>query len=242
MSELFLDFFVIDGSDIAIRPSPSEREWMDATGDRFAYRCLPLTIANAHSWEIANPALFSAGWDGGTALEAVRIEYADPQRRPAISHFGHGVLTFSLPVLIRTPPGFDLWVSGPTNRPKAGISPLTGVVETDWAVSTFTMNWRFTTPGTTVFFEKDEPICAFFPIRRGMIETFQPRRRALDDDPDLASAYRAWAESRRNFNTELHVPDSEAAKKKWQRDYHRGPPEKVEPAHRTKVALKRTKD
>jgi Family of unknown function (DUF6065) len=29
-----------------------ERAWMDATDQRFAYRCLPLNIANAHGWEI----------------------------------------------------------------------------------------------------------------------------------------------------------------------------------------------
>ncbi|MBZ8134840.1 DUF6065 family protein [Afifella sp. IM 167] len=240
MSELFLDFFVIDDSDIVIRPSPSEREWMDATSDRFAYRCLPLTIANAHSWEIANPALFSATWDGGPEVEAIQIEYGDPRRQPALSHFGHGILTFSLPVLIRTPPGYDLWVAGPTNRPKADIQPLTGIVETDWTSATFTMNWRFTKPGATVFFEKDEPICAFFPIRRGMIEEFQPRRCAIEEDEELIRAHRAWAAARRSFNADLHSPESEAAGKKWQRDYHRGPAEKIEPAHRTKVALKKT--
>ena len=39
---------VIDGHDVDIRPAPVERDWMDATNQRFAYRCLPLNIANAY--------------------------------------------------------------------------------------------------------------------------------------------------------------------------------------------------
>ena len=34
-----------------IRAAPSKREWMDKTPDSFAYRCLPLSIANAHGWD-----------------------------------------------------------------------------------------------------------------------------------------------------------------------------------------------
>ena len=44
--------YVIDGHELRIRPAPVEREWMDDSDQRFAYRCLPLNIANAHGWEI----------------------------------------------------------------------------------------------------------------------------------------------------------------------------------------------
>ena len=38
-----------------IRAALPSREWMDQTTERFAYRCLPLTIANTHGWEILCP-------------------------------------------------------------------------------------------------------------------------------------------------------------------------------------------
>ena len=46
---------------------------MNATHYRFAYRCLPLNIANAHGWEVLSPAGFSAIWHGGPAIEDVKI-------------------------------------------------------------------------------------------------------------------------------------------------------------------------
>jgi Methylamine utilisation protein MauE/Family of unknown function (DUF6065) len=40
--------------------------------------------------------------------------------------------------------------------------------------------------------------------------------------PDLAGSYERWAESRDKFNRDLKVPDSEAVKAGWQKDYVRG--------------------
>ena len=62
------------------------------------------------------------------------------------SNFGYGIVTWYLPYLFRTSPGYNLWVRGPVNSPKDGIVPLEGLVETDWAEATFTVNWKITRP------------------------------------------------------------------------------------------------
>ena len=104
---------------------------MDRTRNGFAYRCLPLNIANAHGWLLLNTIPFIAQWDGGSELDAVTMT-AGSGAILASSHFGFGVLTFHVNALFRTEPGDDLMVTGPLNEPKDGIQPLTGVVETDW--------------------------------------------------------------------------------------------------------------
>ena len=126
--------YLPDGHRIDIRPAPVERDWMDVTGERFAYRCLPLNIANAHGWEILCPSGFTAVWNGNQDLPAITITFDDPEeQRFAISHFGHGTLTFHIPCLFRIEPGWDLMAQGPINRPKDGIYALAGIIETDWA-------------------------------------------------------------------------------------------------------------
>jgi hypothetical protein len=57
------------------------------------------------------------------------------------SQFGSGIVTFSPPWLFRTPPGWDLYVKGPSNRWKVNCVPLEGIVETWWLNYTFTLNW-----------------------------------------------------------------------------------------------------
>ena len=87
---------MIDGHQVDIRPAPVERDWMEATNQRYAYRCLPLNIANAYGWEVLCNAGFLAMWNGKTTNDAIIIQ-ADPgTTAPAVSHFGHGILTFHL--------------------------------------------------------------------------------------------------------------------------------------------------
>jgi len=214
--------YVIDGHHMDIRPAPVERDWMDATGERFAYRCLPLNIANAHGWEILCASGFTAVWDGGTQIESVTIE-TDPGGHPmAISHFGHGTLTFHIPCLFQTEPNFDLMAQGPINRPKDGIAPLTGIIETDWAPYTFTMNWIFTRPNLPVRFEKGEAFCHVFPVERDKLATIEPELKMLSADPELEQQFRAWNESRRQFNADLRQTGSAAQADRWQKLYYRG--------------------
>ena len=108
-------------------------------------------MADQAGWFVLNSHPLTAIWDGGASPERLRVEYHGGQPPyPASSHFGHGILTWHLPYLFRTPPGWNLLARGPANRPKAGVSPLEGLVETDWAVATFTMNWQLTTVGQPV--------------------------------------------------------------------------------------------
>lgn len=217
-----LTAYVIDGHHMRIRAAPVEREWMDDTNQRFAYRCLPLNIANTHGWEILCSNAFSAIWDGGSGLDAIRIKSASGIAPPAISHFGDGILTFHVPCLFRTEPGVDLFVTGPINRPKDAIAPLSGIIETDWSPYTFTMNWRFTRAYQRVYFGSDEPFCHFFPLGRGSLETLVPDMRNLSENPELEQEYATWTESRNTFNTTLADPASKAALEKWQKSYFRG--------------------
>ncbi len=220
--------------------APVERGWMDRTEQGFAYRCLPLNIANAHGWLLLNTVPFVAQWDGGAGIEAITLAAAETgMPLLALSHFGAGVLTFTVNALFRTEPGYDLMVTGPLNEPKDGLQPLTGVVETDWSPFTFTMNWKFTRKLTPVAFERDEPFCMIFPLARGLVERVEPEIRALDADPEVREAYLAWADGRRHFNEELRLPGSEAQSRKWQKDYLRGttPFGEAPPDHRTRLRL-----
>ena len=234
--------FGLPRQQLDIRPAPYERDWMDATGSRYAYRCLPLTIANAHGWEILCTEGFSAWWNGEAGNNALTILPDVAGQKPAVSHFGSGIITFHISAVFRTEPGYDLMVQGPINRPKDAIAPLSGLVETDWTASTFTMNWKFTRPKTVIRFEKGEPFCHVFPARRGELERIEPEFRPIEENPQLKAEFDAWTASRANFLEGLRTPGSEAANAKWQKHYYRGQnldgSEIAGDDHRTRIRLK----
>jgi hypothetical protein len=226
-----------------IRPAPATRQWMDDTPESFAYRCLPLNIANAHGWEILSPCGFEAVWDGGAGVEAVTVRPdagADP-RRLAVSLFGQGVLTFHVEAILRTAPGWNLWVSGSPNRQKDAIAPLSAVIETDWSPFTFTMNWRFTRPDTPVRFEAMEPFCFLFPVQRASVEAFEPTFAPLGADPATEQRFKDWSAARDAFHAKMQVEPPKAPADRWQKHYYRGVDvagEALIDDHRAKLRLK----
>lgn len=218
-----LKCYVYPGWRPRIRASSPRRDWMDATPESFAYRCLPLAIANAHGWEILSPCGFKAKWNGGSRAEDV-IVIPDPGTAPdeaPVALFGQGTVTFHVAGLFRTDPGCNLWVGGPPNFGKDAIVPLSGVIETDWSPYSFTMNWRFTRPGQWVRFEENEPFAFFFPIERGMIEAIEPRFLPIESEPELKAQFETWSQSRNAFHQA--VSDLPALpSQKWQKLYYRG--------------------
>jgi hypothetical protein len=224
-SERPLIGFTTGGNAPAIVPSPTNRGWMSATRRGWANRCLPLLIANQSGWELRTPSAFTATWMGGDDPVSLMItpERRDPGQFLPASNFGYGILTWHLPILFRTPPGYDLLVRGPANHPKDAISPLEGIIETDWASSVFSMNWKFTRQLMPVRFEVDEPICMIVPQRRGELEEFAPELRPIDSDEDLRRKYEFFLRSRQEMGQAQAARDAGAGERvPWQGDYTRG--------------------
>jgi len=226
----------------AMVPASPTRDWMDASPDRFAYRCLPLNIANGYGWEILSPASFEIAWNGQPEKEAIQIRALDNFahiEHLVLSHFSMGVVTFHVGYMFRTPPGWDLLATAPMNRPKHGIYALSGIIETDWLPFPFTMNWKMTAPGI-VRFEKGEPFCTIIPIHHDMLESYQPEMRVMDAEPELKAEFDAWMKSRTDFLANLGKHDPETIKQAWQKYYFQGQrlttDEKIE-THKSRLRL-----
>ncbi|MBS0203019.1 MAG: hypothetical protein JSS49_08995 [Planctomycetes bacterium] len=205
---------------MTLEPAPADRDWMDRSNNRFAYRCLPLLIANQGGWIIRNPIDFSLSWNGGNELHDLQIHLPEGSTEARISsHFGQGIVTFIVPYLFRTPRGVNLWVKGPANWIKDGIQPLEGIVETDWNDASFTMNWKMTRKDQPVSFERGEPICMIVPIPRGLAENLEPVCEPLHSNPGQLHRYEKWRESRKVFNEGLKQMDAATLERGWQKDY-----------------------
>jgi hypothetical protein len=130
------------------------------------------------------------------------------------SHFSSGIATFHTDYIFRTDDEWDLLATGPFNSPKDGIYPLTGIMESNWLPYPFTMNWQVTRPGTIVF-EKDEPFCFMFPIRKQAVLDCVPEIHDIAEDPELGRQHGAFATSRNEFMKRFHANDPEALRNPW---------------------------
>jgi hypothetical protein len=212
---------VADDKDWGLKPAPVSRDWMEAH-NRFAYRCLPLTIANASGWIITSPISFTASWLGGlspTELTLTKDDPLDKHRHSIVSLFGSGIITFNLPWLFRVARSrIGMRVRGMPNYWKFNCTPLEGYVEIDWNPFTFTMNWKLQQPNIPVAFAKGDPICFLELTTLDLTDAAEPVIASIQQT-GLNNAYREYLRSRQSFNADPHKFE-----KPWQKFYHNGFP------------------
>jgi hypothetical protein len=189
--------YIFDTNRFIVEPLNGRRSWMDETSDKYAYKCLPLTVANQYGWGVYGPTGFTAEWDGREDIDSIKVQY-DEEDNFVSSHFGHGILTISVDFLVTTNSSVSIFIQGAPNLFKDGIVPLSGIVETDWLPFTFTFNYRFTRPGK-VRFEKEDVLFSFFPIERGYIESFSTSYGNIKENEKLSKDFDAYNKSRHNY-------------------------------------------
>ncbi len=213
-----------------IRPCRPTRDWMDATPGQYAYRCIPLSAANTMGWEILNPVDVELRWSGRDKGDQIEVKAASRDPFAPHPHFGSGTVTWYLPFLFRTPPEYGLIVTGPANHDKDHIVPLDAFVRTDWIPFPFTMNWRLTTPDTTVRFEAGEPICRLLPYPLALLNEMHIEVHDMHEDPAFMQRVGDWEKQRAvdyekqkaaeaRWAAEGHEPD---LKELWNSQYARG--------------------
>ncbi|TAL41631.1 MAG: hypothetical protein EPN91_10125, partial [Salinibacterium sp.] len=226
---------------VPLAPARPDREIFDR--NRHAYRCLPVSTANAAGWEMLCPTGVTIEWDGGPSIDALTITPDDPaDRRFALSNFAQGIVTFETGWLFRSSPGYSLWAIASPNQPKDGICALSGIIESDWLPYPFTMNWQLTRPGK-VRFEAGEAFCFITPTQLQEIQACEPLELKIGDAPEVQADLAAWTHDRRAFLERLSAGDPDATKTPWRRFYFKGAqaPGAVSPSPEQHINKLRTK-
>lgn len=94
--ELDLIAYQLWDPGLEIVAASPKREWMAATPEHFAYRCLPMSIANEYGWMILGDQAVDILWDGSPDPSGVMIRSSAQSKNTPMSHFGSGVVTWRI--------------------------------------------------------------------------------------------------------------------------------------------------
>lgn len=222
MSDKTLTAYRISNTDerAIIVPGDKARTWMDETPNEFAYKCLPLTMANMHGWAVYLTRQVRFVWNGGDGKDDIKV--IDSGEDSCMSIFGSGIITFHIMHVIQTPQNYNLWIGGAPNFFKPGIQPLNGLYESDWSPYTFTMNWKITEPNRIFTFNPEvDPICFFFPVPRFLIEEFELIEKPLSSNSNLYEQHEIFRKSRHDFINRT-PEEKQIDKSTWQKHYFQG--------------------
>lgn len=181
-----------DKSIFKIVPLRLKREWMTNSKEKFAYKCLPLNIANQYGWAVLAPVDFSVVWWGGTDADDVEVVINEPGFDNSIlSYFGESVFTVHPDFILQTPENYSTYIRGIPNQSMPGIKPLDAIVETDWLPFTFTYNFQMLAPGVYEF-KKGDPLFCFFPIERATVENFKLVESFIGKDEEFSKDFASF--------------------------------------------------
>jgi hypothetical protein len=144
------------------------------------YKCLPLSIGNMQGFVFSLPFSLSIFWNGGNKPKDLVVEHGDEINLYnnlnfvyANSEFGNGILTIHFPITLKTPPGINLMTIAPPNFPIPGLSPMTGVVESDNIRFTFTINLKVDLANVKIDIGANYPLVGIIPIPRYFCDSFE---------------------------------------------------------------------
>lgn len=186
------DFNAFDANDIGLFLKPlnidHKRDWFTS----HFYKCLPLSIGNMQGFVFSLPYTVSIFWNGGPETKDIEIFYYEDFIKykksnfiHVTSEFGSGILTIHFPLTLKTPPGINLMTISPPNFPLPGLSPMTGVIESDNIRFSFTLNIKMDLPNTKIIIKPNTPLVGIIPIPRYFCDSFQLKNAYEIFDTDI---------------------------------------------------------
>jgi hypothetical protein len=220
--EIIVNYLDLENNNVEIFkivPLKIHRKWMSETDEKFAYKCLPLNIANQYGWSVICPFDFKASWYGGKSIDSVEIfDIPEEFKHVVSSHFANGTFTINLDFIIQTPKGYSTYIRGVPNKEYGIVKALDAIVETDWLPFTFTYNFKFIDSGI-VEFKKGEELFSFFPIKRNTIENFSIISQNITKNKEFLKDYLNFSRSR---SEALSKKTSNSGKYDFQKFYING--------------------
>lgn len=160
------------GHKVKIEQTRVQRDWMDNTDDRHAYKCFPVSLANSIGYSISFLEDVEFIWDGisdstDTHVKIIRGEELCGTGR------GNATINFHCDIIFKTDEDVSMLSIVPPNHFIDGAMPFTSIISTSFHNETFPIAWKITRPNTNIIIPAGTPIATLIPISLKQLSTFE---------------------------------------------------------------------
>lgn len=140
-----------------------KRDWMDATFDRHAYQCFPMSLANRIGWEISFPEDITFTWDGVNDSTPNHVNITSGNKY-AHSNRGNRTISFNTGIHFASKKNVSLLTIPVPNQFINGATCITTIISTSVLDHEFPIAWMVTNPNVEITIPAGTPIAAIVPI------------------------------------------------------------------------------
>lgn len=163
------DFFVLK----------TNRDWMDNSLDKHAYKCLPVTLANCLGWSFSLPEDISFILHSSTDT----VEILSGEKYSSVDRT-NGTISFISGITIQSDIPESLLIMPVPNQFIDGVSPFTSIINTSVLKAPIPSAWKITRHDEVISIKSGTPIAAIIPISlKGLQDvSFQLMKQPLDSE------------------------------------------------------------
>jgi hypothetical protein len=163
---------ITPGSKVKIEQTRVQREWMNLTDDRHAYRCFPVALANSIGYSISFLEDIEFVWDGvsdssDTHVKIVRgHDFCSPAR-------GNATISFNTNIFFKTDENVSMLSIVPPNYFIDGATPFISILSTSFHNEMFPVAWKITRPNVNIIIPAGTPVATLIPISLKSLTNFE---------------------------------------------------------------------
>lgn len=161
------------GHRVQIEQTPMQREWMDATVGKHAYKCFPISLANTMGWSISFLDDIEFIWDGISDTTDVHVTILKDEGRICSTGRANGTISFYSGLIFRTEENMSIMSIVPPNYFIDGVTPFTSIISTSFFNEAYPIAWKITRPDTKILIPAGTPVATLIPISLGALSEIE---------------------------------------------------------------------
>ena len=176
-----------------VSQSRVKRDWMDATYNKHAYQCLPMTYANVYGWELQLQQEVVVEWDGTNTPPKILSGGAIGDQVIATASI-IGMISFRTGYSFKTDEPYSTWIGGAPNFFVSGAEPLSAIIPSSWWPDPFEMNWKINKINEPVVFNAGMPFMFFNIFDHTVLEDVTIETESFWNDPELVASRQKYGD------------------------------------------------
>ena len=149
-----------------INTLPVKRDWMEATWQKHAYHCFPVTLTNTMGWYLSFPEDITFIWDGISNFDPSHVKILKGDKY-AYAGRANGTVSFNTGIKFKTEKDVTLLTMPAPNFFIDGASCFTTLISTSFFRADLPVAWMVTSPNKEITIPAGHPICSIIPINLG---------------------------------------------------------------------------
>lgn len=158
--------------DVDFHSLSVKRDWMDATFQKHAYRCFPVSLANTLGWTFSYPEDISFIWDGNPGSDDGHVKVLSGERY-VFTNRANATISFNSGLTFRSDNNVSLLLMPVPNQFIDGVQGFTNILSTSVLEAPLPYAWKVTKANEVITIPAGTPIVSILPISLSSIQDYE---------------------------------------------------------------------